>query len=86
MMSDEAKIITDELKKIEENLADIQLILENETNKNIRLIAEGRFDRSRKPDGALKAKKEMLLLQMDRLEKDIRRIKQKIEEIASKDV
>ena len=60
MMSDEAKIITDELKKIEENLADIQLILENETNKNIRLIAEGRFDRSRKPDGALKAKKEML--------------------------
>ena len=45
MMSDEAKIITDELKKIEENLADIQLILENETNKNIRLIAEGRFDR-----------------------------------------
>ena len=39
---------------IEDNVTDIQLTLENETNKNISLIAEGHLDLSRKLDDALK--------------------------------
>ncbi len=58
---------TQELKSrmntIENNVTDIQLTLENETNRNISLIAEGHLDLSRKLDGAWKVEneKEMLL-------------------------
>ena len=58
--------------------------IENETNKNIQIIAEGHLNLSRKLDEALKIEneKEMLLLRVNRLENEIRRIKQRIEEIA----
>ncbi len=60
------------------------MTLENETNKEIRIIAEGHLDLSRKLDDALKVEneKEMLLLRVTRLENELRRLKQKIEEIA----
>lgn len=79
---------TQELKgrmtRIEDNVTDIQLTLENETNKNIALIAEGHLDLSRKLDDALKVEneKEMLLIRVNRLENEIRRIKEKINTIA----
>lgn len=83
-MSEETKIIMDELKNIKKSITDIQLTLENETNRNIQIIAEGHLDLSRKLDDALKIEneKEMLLLRVNRLENEIRRIKQRIEEIA----
>lgn len=37
---------------------DIQLTLENETNRNIKFIAEGHLDLSRKLDDALKVENE----------------------------
>lgn len=42
------------------------MTLENETNRNIQLIAEGHLDIARKRDAALKVEneKEMLLIQM----------------------
>ncbi len=63
------------------NVTDIQMTLENEVNKNIRIIAEGHLDLSRKLDDALKVEneKEMLLIRVNRLETDVRRIKQKIQ-------
>ncbi|WP_313184103.1 hypothetical protein [Lacrimispora sp.] len=65
---------TQELKSrmytIEDNVTDIQLTLEDETNHNISLIAEGHLDLSRKLDGALK------------VENEIRQIKEKINVIA----
>ncbi|WP_024344828.1 hypothetical protein [Lacrimispora indolis] len=72
------------LSPIERNIKDIQLTLENETNKNISLIAEGHLDLSRKLDDALKVEneKEMLLIRVNRLENEIRRIKEKISTIA----
>lgn len=79
---------TQELKgrmtHIEGNVTDIQLTLENETNKNISLIAEGHLDLSRKLDDALKVEneKELLLVRVNRLENEIRRIKEKINTIA----
>lgn len=83
-MSEEAKIIMEELKKLSNKITDIQLTLENETNRNIQIIAEGHLDLSRKLDDALKVEneKEMLLIRVNRLESEIRRIKQRIEEIA----
>ena len=72
------------LDKVEAKVTEVQMTLENETNKEIRIIAEGHLDLSRKLDDSLKVEneKEMLLLRVDRLENEIRRIKQRIEEIA----
>lgn len=83
-MTEETKAIMDELQKLNRKITDIQLTLENETNRNIKIIAEGHLDLSSKLDDALKVEneREMLLLRVNHLENEIRRIKQRIEEIA----
>jgi polyhydroxyalkanoate synthesis regulator phasin len=83
IMTEETKAIMDELQKLNRKITDIQLTLENETNRNIKIIAEGHLDLSKKLDDALKveSEKEMLLLRVNHLENEIRRIKQRIEEI-----
>ena len=83
-MTEEAKMILEELKKLNDKVTDIQLTLENETNKNIKIIAEGHLDLSRKLDEALKVdnEKEMLLIRVNRLENELRRLKARVEEIA----
>lgn len=70
--------------KVESKVTEVQMTLENETNKEIRIIAEGHLDLSRKLDEALKVEneKEMLLLRVTRLENELRRLKAQIEEIA----
>lgn len=76
--------IWEEIKKLENKVTEVQMTLENETNKKIRSIAEGHLDLSRKLDDALKVEnqKEMLLLRVTNLENEVRRLKQRIEEIA----
>ena len=83
-MTDETKMILDVLRKLNDKVTDIQLTLENETNKNIKIIAEGHLDLSRKLDEALKVdtEKEMLLIRVNRLENELRRLKARVEEIA----
>ena len=68
------------LEPIQNDIKDIQLTLENETNRNIKLIAAGHLDLSRKLDEALKTdtEKEMLLIRVNTLENELRRIKQRI--------
>lgn len=70
--------------RFNEEITDIQLTLENETNRNIKIIAEGHLDLSRKLDDALKVdtEKEMLLIRVNRLENEVRRLKERISEIA----
>ncbi len=46
------------LEPIKRDIRSIQLTLENETNRNIKIIAEGHLDLSRKVDDALKVDKE----------------------------
>ncbi len=84
IVSETNKPIWDELKRINDKINDIKLTLENETNRNIQIITEGHLDLTRKLDDALKVEneKEMLLLRVNRLENEIRQIKQRIEEIA----
>ncbi len=83
-MTEETKLILDEIQKLKADIEEIQLTLENETNRNIRLIAEGHLDLSRKLDEALKVEneKEMLMLRVTTLENEVRRLKQRIEAIA----
>lgn len=70
--------------KMESKVTEVQMTLENETNKEILIIVEGHLDLSRKLDDALQGEneKEMLLLRVTRLENELRRIKQRIEETA----
>ncbi len=83
-MTEETRMILDKLGKLENKITDIQLTLENETNKNIQIIAEGHLDLSRKLDEVLKvdSEKEMLMLRINRLENELRRVKERVDEIA----
>lgn len=68
------------LGKLEEKVTEVQMTLENVTNKEIHIIAEGHLDLSRKLNDALKVEneKEMLLIRVTHLEHEVGRIKQKI--------
>lgn len=83
-MTDETKMILEKLSEMDRKITDIQLTLENETNRNIKIIAEGHLDLSRKLDEALKVEneKEMLLIRVNRLENELRRLKDRIDAIA----
>ena len=71
-------------EEIKTDIHEIQLTLENDTNKRISIIAEGHLDLIRKLDDALKVEneKELLLLRVATLESEIKKIKKKIEQIA----
>ena len=78
------KAIYEDMQEIKRQIRDLQITLENETNRNIRLIAEGHLDLNRKLDEALKVdnEKEMLLIRVNILENEVRRLKERIEQIA----
>lgn len=84
LSSEDLKSIELLLEPIRRDIRSIQLTLENETNRNIRIIAEGHLDLSRKLDEALKidSEKEMLLIRVNTLENELRKIKERIEHIA----
>ena len=69
---------TDELGQM---VKSTELILENETNRNIRMIAEGHLDLNRKLDSALRIEneKELLVVRVNILEGEVRRIKERMQ-------
>lgn len=71
-------------RKLEGHVQGIRLTLENETNKNINIIAEGHLNLSRKLDEALKVEneKKVLLIRINRLENGYRTLKEQVEAIA----
>ena len=77
-MTEDTKIILDRLDKMDAKITDIQLTLENETNRNIRIIAEGHLDLSRKLDEAIltKDERELIFLRLSVLENDVRILKE----------
>ncbi len=83
-INSEVKDIKSEVKDIKSKVKDIQMTLENETNKNIKIIAEGHFNLNRKLDNSLKVEneKELLLIRVTILENEVRRLRARIEEIA----
>ena len=71
-------------RELEGHVQGIRLTLENETNKNINIVAEGHRDLSRKLDEALKVEneKEILLIRVNRLENGYRTLQEQVESIA----
>ncbi len=71
-MSEENKAILHKLEEMDMKIRDLQLTLENETNRNIKLIAEGHMDLNRKLDEALKidTEKEILIMRVNSLENE----------------
>lgn len=80
MKTDMQDIKTD-IRDLKGRVSSIEMTLENETNRNIRIIAEGHADLCRKLDEALKVEneKELLLVRTNIMENDIRKIKDKLE-------
>ncbi len=69
--------LKEDVSVLKTQLRDIQLTLENVIGPNIRLIAEGHLDLSRKLDEALKIREqdEMVLLRLNNLENEVRKLK-----------
>ena len=80
MKTDMQDIKTD-IRDLKSRVSSIEMTLENETNRNIRIIAEGHADLCRKLDEALKVEneKELLLVRTNIMENDIRKNKDKLE-------
>lgn len=72
------------VQSLNQRTTNIELTLENETNRNIRIIAEGHLDLSRKLDDALKVEheKELLLIRVNILENELRKVKEQLAQIA----
>ncbi|HHV10244.1 MAG TPA: hypothetical protein GXX75_08210 [Clostridiales bacterium] len=77
------KAIYEDMQSLKKQVGDLQLTLENETNKNINLIAEGHSELSRKLNDMLKAgnEKEILSLRIKSLENAVGKLKERVEEI-----
>ena len=84
LTNEDLQAINSLLEPIRNEIKSIELTLENETNRNIQIIAEGHLDLVRKLDEALKVenKKEMLLLRVNHLENELRKVKERINQIA----
>lgn len=82
----ESKIsgMEEKMTKMQNDILNIQFTLENVTNRNIKIIAEGHLDLSRKLNQALEVrdKEELALIRLNTLEEDVRRIKIKLDQIA----
>ena len=70
------QLFTD-MQELEKEVKWIQLALEKETNRKIRMIAEGYRDPDRNFD-----EKERILLRVNSLENEVRKLKERIEQIA----
>ena len=84
LSNDDLKAIESMLEPIKRDIRSIQLTLENETNRNIKIIAEGHLDLSRKLDDALKVdnEKEMLSIRVSILETEMRKMRQQLSQTA----
>lgn len=84
LLDDKIKPIKDDIDTLEKKVTSIELTLGNETNHGIKIIAEGHLGLSRKLDEALKVEneKEMLLLRVNHLENELRKVKERISQIA----
>lgn len=79
-MRSEVSSLREEMDAVKQRLILIETTLENETNRGIRIIAEGHLDLSRKLDDALRVdnEKEWLLLRVTHLENEVHTIKERM--------
>lgn len=72
------------IDKLEEDITDIKLTIENEISVNIKRVTEGHLDLSRHLHDAIEidAEKEMMAIRLNSLENELRRLKQQINQTA----
>ena len=80
VLKDDVQVLKADVQNLKGDVRGLHLTLENVTNKNIQVVAEGHLDLSRKLDDALKVEteKEMMHLRVNVLENDMRKVKEKI--------
>ena len=73
-----------DLQEVKRKVTNIDLTLENEIRVNIRRVAEGHLDLSRHLHDAIKTdtEKEMLVIRVNMLESELRRMKDRLDQIA----
>ncbi len=76
--------IKQDIKELNRRLTLVELTLENEVKPNIMLVAEGHHILNRKLDEALQVdnEKEMLMIRVNILESEVRKLKEQINQIA----
>lgn len=76
----EAKVssLDERVSSLESELTSVRITLESETNRNIKIIAEGHIDVMNKLNDALKVEnqKELMLIRLNTLENEVRKIKE----------
>lgn len=80
-MDGKFELIKQEISDVKQEVRDIKLTLENETNVGIKIIGEGHAILNRRLDEALKvtSEQEVLLLRVAHLENELRRIKEQLQ-------
>lgn len=70
------KVLQETTENLNYRLQKVELMLENETNKNIRLVAEGHYDLYRKLNDSLRVreKDELLQIRVNTLERQMREL------------
>jgi len=76
--------LEEELHHTKEEVKTLRVIMENDMSRQIKIIAEGHLDLSRKLDEALRIEneREILKIRLVSLESEIRDIKRRLDEIA----
>ena len=69
----------DSVKGLNKRLSDVQITLDEVTNRNITIIAEGHLDLTRKLDEALRVEneKEIMRIRLNLLADDVRKLKER---------
>ena len=76
--------LEDAIKELDKQIRDIRITLENVTNPNITIIAEGHLDLVRKLEDALRVEndREIMRIRLNALADDVRRLKERSAESA----
>lgn len=79
-LKSDVQILKDDMQSVKDRVTGIEVTLENETNRGIRIVAEGHADLNRRLDEALRveSEKELFLIRVNRMENDISKIKRKL--------
>ncbi|MDE7479259.1 MAG: hypothetical protein K2M91_15210 [Lachnospiraceae bacterium] len=83
-MEDRMQTMENDLHEVKQKVTNIDLTLENEIRVNIKRVAEGHLDISRNLHDALKidSEKEMIVIRVNILESELRRLKERLDQIA----
>lgn len=84
ILKHETQELKQDVQDLKNRVTSIEITLENETNRGIKVIAEGHLNLDRKLSEALKVEneKELLLLRVSHLENEMRKVKDRLNQIA----